>query len=912
MDTSVRTRTAIGESAIAHHGIPFGGIPTTLTPEGWTPGHYPSESAAVAAIKSAGTAGAVFLEEGQYAAYHVSGETTFSDFTLDNLLWFPDKPWSSLRFDSPATVIVSDDGAEVRPSQFTTKDEAKTRAADQALMPGGGQAAVDPFVGYKAAFDLTKPAPLEMAFLPAMRDNALTVLASTRIQVARDIERRAGGAVPAEEIATMRKTAEYLAGLDAEIDGIDKSPPMTPEEFLVFQENKRRFDALQARRRVVLARYPMLARITPRNFVQLSPEEQVSQLGGASQQVLADIDKTRSNILEGSLNLWKINALVESTLAGLGVTDPVARQRIRNLAAANQSSIADDILTLFTVAFGIGAGLATGGLGLALAAGALGLGVVDAIKQTEEIFAENSAANTDLDPALSLLPPEDARSYGWVVLAWVGVVADATQVVSALRAVKAADGALEAGVRVLSGGDEALAGRLRVAAGLVDAGEKITEATRAGLARRLGTTIEIDATLGPRVVEVHYAVEETGRIAVRGVRCGTEATAGELLAHAATIKALRRYDGLLGKLRELVDKMRSLAGFPPPGVNPFPPGSQAFESFFELEKLPGIVELRRSALQSVLGTADEPILRQEIEFLESQLVHHDEVVRQLVTEKGVGFIAAAGDETKKVIDSGKMPALKGNPLVSDPSAYYYQVNPGGNPPYWIKRFANRSVTPLTIVSDGAGGWKIAAGELSRAEEALALVAGWGAPEKAAFDWLVEANRDIAFRVVPLRGVAATGQRIGELMTNAQKVELHDILALAFAKDPDPIGRATTVVQELMSHQITVVQGTDQLRAFGYRLAWETAHGPAQGELHHLIPLYLGGDHRKLVDVVPELHDRLHRVVDSIRIEEGLSLAPSSIQNAKKLNFGTGAGILYKDGRVQLVRIDADGTRTFLL
>jgi hypothetical protein len=902
-DTSVRTMTELGGDRIDNYGGLPGMIPVSSTPAGWTTGSYPTEDAAVAAIRAAGTAGAVFDETGHFVAYHVSGDGWLYSFTFDNVRWFADKPWTAVRFDgSPsANVIVTGDGVALRPENFKSKEDARAATADQALMPGAG---ADPFAGYRQAFGgANSSASLDMMFYPAMRDNALARLAAAIPQVERDIQRRSSsGVVPPAEVALMRGTAEYLAGLDEEMDQIPKSLPPDPDAY-------ERFWALKARRQVVLRRYPVLARVDAREFAKLSQDEQMAQLGANSLKIREDIDRTRDNVLDGSVNLWKIRPLVDSTIAGLGITDPQARKYVYQLASANESSIGQDILTLFTVVFGLASIVVDGPVGVAVAAGALGLGAADAISQTDQILAEHSAANTALDPAASLLPPEDARSYGWLVVAWLGVIADAAQVVTAVKAVKTAGGIIDRGVEVLAHTDQQLAKELRLAAGAGDATEVISEVNKVGLGRRLSTTIEIDGTMGAEV-RVHYHVDSEGRAVVDGVRCGPEATVGVILAHEPVVAMLRRYDGVLGKLRELIDKIRSLAGFPAAGVNPFPAGSQAYESFFELTKLPDVIASRQAALGASLGTDGEEVLHREIEFLENQLVHHQQVVDQMVVEQGVGFIAAAGEGTTRAIGEG-MPAIVGNPLVTDASKYYYRVNPGGKPPYLLTRFANADVPALTLVQDGAG-WRIAEGALSRTEEAAAMVAGFSGKGREAFEALRKAYVDGVFRIVPLHGVASTGKTFRQILAPQESERLVDILTRTFAaaRDPNPQARAVAAVEGLLEHEVTVVRGTDQLRAYNYRLAFEKATGAeAEGDLHHLVPLYMGGGHGALVDMPPGLHDELHELIDGIRLEEGVTLAPSSIQNASSLSFSEGAAVLYEDRHVQLVRLNPDGSFT---
>ena len=899
LDSSVRTSSVLGEQAIAQYGTPVGAIPTTLTRPGWTAGHYPSEAAATAAIGAAGTAGAVFSEGGQFVSYHATGDGTVYSFTLDNLRWFSDKPWTALRFDSAANAIVTNDGAILRKEHYKTKDDAKTAVADQALMPGDQ----DPFTGFQQAFgDLNKPGTLELVFYPAMKASALAALAKGRPQVEREIERRSSsGLVTPEEMKQMRDTAFYLAGLDQEIAGIPQTIPPDPDQV-------QRFWALQQRRRVVLARYPILTRVDPRQFVKLSETDQQTQLGGEATKVLKDIDDTRNNIFDGSLNLWKIKSLVESTLAGLGVRDPVLRKRIQDLASANETSLSENTIQIFAIVFGIASAFVSGPLGLALAAGAFGLGVADAIKQTEDMLAESSAANTALDPKNSVFSPEELKSWGWLVVAWIGVVADAAQVASAIRAVRAAGNSIEAGVKVLAKGDPKRFVELSLAAGLVDSAEVITLASKATVARRLGTAVEINASLG-KEIRVYYSVNSRGRIVLEGVRCGPEARVAEVLAHAPVIRELQRYDGLLGRMRELIDRLLSFAGFTRAGANPFPAGSQAFESYLELGKLDEIISLRRAQLGRELGKESEAVLRRDIQFLESELAHHQIVVDQMTLEKGVGYIARAEEQTTKAIASGKVPPLQGNPLITDASKYYYRVNPAPPPDFTLTRFANAGVPPRVLVADGSGGWKIAEGALSRAEQATAMIGGWPKEFQDAFQAFETAYRS-AGRVVPLQGVATTGKKIRQIIEPAQQQGIYTILEEAFrrAKDPDPAARATSALTALLDHDITLVKGTDQLRAFNYRLAFAKQTGAeASGDLHHLVPLYLGGDNTRLVDVAPDLHDRLHDLVDLIRLDAGTTLAPASVRGSASFSFTQGAAVLKGDGTVQLARLNADGT-----
>ncbi|NES96323.1 MAG: hypothetical protein F6K32_14035 [Desertifilum sp. SIO1I2] len=90
-EAEISTTSVVGEQPIASY-LPFSAIPHSVVREGWTPGHYASEAAAIAAIRAAGTAGAVFLEQGRYVAYHTRDNALVFDFTWENICWEQEKP----------------------------------------------------------------------------------------------------------------------------------------------------------------------------------------------------------------------------------------------------------------------------------------------------------------------------------------------------------------------------------------------------------------------------------------------------------------------------------------------------------------------------------------------------------------------------------------------------------------------------------------------------------------------------------------------------------------------------------------------------------------------------------------------------------------------------------------------------
>jgi hypothetical protein len=565
-----------------------------------------------------------------------------------------------------------------------------------------------------------------------------------------------------------------------------------------------------------------------------------------------------------------------------------------------------------------------GPVGAAMAVGVLASDVADAVHETDQYFVKKSAANTDIDPNKSIMNPDEVPGWGWLVVAWAAVGLDLLDVKAAVVAIqsgaktpaKAAEelGHAHAGLKGMSEGE--LVGKLKSAAGELKAGEVLTEVNKGGVVSRLGVAIEIDKSLAETEVRVGYKVDkETGKVEVTGMRVGAKASVEDVLAHQTVIKLIRRYEGTTGKIRQLWDKLRSLGGKTPANVNPFPPGSQAYNSWLEVKKLPAMIEARSAKYGPHLTKDAEAALRQDIEFLETELAQHQKVVDQMILEAGEDFIAKTGDSTLHAAndlgyslpDVAKKPPLTSTDIAD--SAYYYRLDNGK--PTLVRKAGKpgKSLRP-ELGSDGKPTGKFLEGELSRAEKADAIVTSMPKAKQDAYHALVERiqKAEPSAKVVPIESMAATKKTIAQVTAEfgdkAFKEKLTRLVIQALEKKgmpaADAVAAAKKAVDSLMNHEILVVKGTDQLRAYGYRPRYQSATGKVvEDDLHHMIPLYLGGDHTiaNLMDLDAKLHDGVHELVDSVKFGDGVTLAPSSIQNAKELTFQQGAAILHADGTI---------------
>jgi hypothetical protein len=147
----------------------------------------------------------------------------------------------------------------------------------------------------------------------------------------------------------------------------------------------------------------------------------------------------------------------------------------------------------------------------------------------------------------------------------------------------------------------------------------------------------------------------------------------------------------------------------------------------------------------------------------------------------------------------------------------------------------------------------------------------------------------------------------DIMKSGEFTKIQDLLEEAFEAlgKADPGKAALEMVEAMKAHKLTVVRGTDQLRAHNYALKFDGANSKGN-ELHHLLPLYLGGDHTRLVSLAPSTHDDIHKIMGAVEWGDQL-LKPSSV--AKNLSFDVGGAVLHSDGTITMAKLGADGTWT---
>lgn len=191
--------------------------------------------------------------------------------------------------------------------------------------------------------------------------------------------------------------------------------------------------------------------------------------------------------------------------------------------------------------------------------------------------------------------------------------------------------------------------------------------------------IEIDPSLAGSTVQVHYTHDDKGRITGIEVHAGPDATARHIQDHVPTIKTMQRYQGVAGKARALAQRFKSwLTGNPNAG-----PGTLAWETHREVEKLTGIIESRAKQLEDPnLTDAQRSELESELTAYEKQLAQHEKRLDEITNEPGRGYVAAnsAGLTAREEAEARlKNEGRLEGPVPDAPPGYHWTFDPNGRP-----------------------------------------------------------------------------------------------------------------------------------------------------------------------------------------------------------------------------------------
>jgi hypothetical protein len=165
-----------------------------------------------------------------------------------------------------------------------------------------------------------------------------------------------------------------------------------------------------------------------------------------------------------------------------------------------------------------------------------------------------------------------------------------------------------------------------------------------------------DPSLQGNTVRAHYTYDARGRVTGVEIRVGPNAQPRHIADHVNTVRTLQGYQGLSGRVRLVLDKLNAwIAGHP--NVRP---GSLAWETRREVEKLQAIVDARTQALNGAnLTQAQRTELENERREYARQLAQHEANLATITNEPGRGYVAAdntsAGSEQARIAGYPALP-----------------------------------------------------------------------------------------------------------------------------------------------------------------------------------------------------------------------------------------------------------------
>jgi hypothetical protein len=462
----------------------FGVDNRPMTVQERSPRSFTSTEAATAYARSLGQPAVVINEGNTTIAVYLINQSSFgtpyttmgrgghsgiAHFPFKGRAVFPDITNPTEQTNVTATysgveAIVTEDGYQLRPGTSGMMMSELAQGEDQQAIAQNLQRT---YAGHREAFgeglqDIKDKDQFLKQYNLALRDTAFNLLAASELE-AKQKQQSFENGLPATEAPKIHSVSRQLEDLDQQLEqakrdrmAIDIAAGQSNQGMAIaalvsgdarkhFEEQLKaqqvahdRVQQLEQQRKAVLAQYPLLARVNPAEFNQLSEQEQAKVLHEACGEVLEDIAATRKNLMKGKINLWQLTPLIHATNEGLGIQPQQAEWIAEKASSEQKWDIASKIgLGALALGLGIAATIATGGLALALGIGAVAVGGIDATLTTEEYFRNQAATNTDINPEESLMPQDMKGHWGWVVASWVGAGLDIGAAVKAARLLKA-------------------------------------------------------------------------------------------------------------------------------------------------------------------------------------------------------------------------------------------------------------------------------------------------------------------------------------------------------------------------------------------------------------------------------------------------------------------------------------------
>ncbi len=181
----------------------------------------------------------------------------------------------------------------------------------------------------------------------------------------------------------------------------------------------------------------------------------------------------------------------------------------------------------------------------------------------------------------------------------------------------------------------------RAAARAAEGSADLADAVPSDLRDRI--PVVVDPTFPPAPagaaaeVRLMYEIDELGFVSGLSVRVASGATQADVASHVATLRRMDEYTQRAHEARGILARLRRWVGrFGEP-----PPGSVAWESILEVDKLSSVlIEDRIARLAAGRLDPGAVAVQQDIAWLGEQLAYHARVAASLDRNPGRGFVAA--------------------------------------------------------------------------------------------------------------------------------------------------------------------------------------------------------------------------------------------------------------------------------
>ncbi len=144
-----------------------------------------------------------------------------------------------------------------------------------------------------------------------------------------------------------------------------------------------------------------------------------------------------------------------------------------------------------------------------------------------------------------------------------------------------------------------------------------------------------DPGIGDRSIRINYETDAWGGVTDIRIHIGRQASVADFHTHVAVARQMSRYRGISGRIRVLINRFARLFG-----ARTLVPGTRAFEAYYEVRKLPELIQMRMDSLAASGQTASRAAIDAELVSLREQLSFYQRRFEEFSQDPGRGSVRA--------------------------------------------------------------------------------------------------------------------------------------------------------------------------------------------------------------------------------------------------------------------------------